>query len=58
MGRANLSIGSEISRIENSARQLDKSDPATSEALRAIVSSLKKIEEAMDQIAYKIVTRS
>lgn len=54
MGWANLSISSEINKIENAARGMEKSDAKTSEALQAVASALKKIEDAMDKIAYDV----
>jgi len=54
MGWASLSISSEISKIESTAKGIERNDPKTSEALHAIASALKKIEEAMDKVAYDV----
>jgi len=52
MGWANLSISSEISKIENIAKEIKTKNAKVSEALSAIAKALKEIESSMDRIAY------
>ena len=54
MGWANLSITLEISKINNIAKDIKNKDPEVSNALVNISNIIKKIEDSMDELAYKV----